>query len=83
MKILERFADFRKDPSKCSLADLACHLGVTIPEVLVLCRRKDDVGNECRKVIAWIEAQYTKPGMVQKNLEYVNWLRKQIGVSLL
>ena len=78
---LEAF--IKSDEVFTSIIDLAEALNVTLAELVITLKRKDDVGHLARLAYNRVLKPYLQPCAIQKNLPFVDWSFKVMGLPTL
>ena len=79
--IKERLVSFvAYDTPRTSIIDLCEELNLTLAEVIIMLKRKDDIGYLTRLAYNKVMKPYLQPNNIQRNLPFVDWSMKIMGL---
>ena len=66
-----------------SIIDLCEWCNVTLAELVITLKRKDEVGHLARMAYNKVLKPYLQPSAIQKNLPFIDWSMKIMGLPTL
>jgi len=79
--IKERLVSFvAYDTPRTSIIDLCEELNLTLAEVIIMLKRKDDIGYLTRLAYNKVMKPYLQPNVIHKNTGFIDWSFKAMGL---